>query len=1106
MTELEKITQTIAALEAQRALLGEAVVDTALLPLREKQAKLQAAADRQRKLASILFCDIVDSTKISEDLDPEDALSVMDGALSNFKAIVEQQQGRITRFMGDGLKAIFGLPAAREDDAERAVRAGLDILEAARAYADEVNACWGWGDFNVRVGINTGWVVTGGTGTEGANTVSGDAVNLAARMERHAPIGGLLISHETYCQVRGLFEVQMLPPLVVKGKVEPVQTYLVKKAKPRVFRLPTRGIEGIATRMIGREAELKQLGDAVQATWNGGGVQMVTVTGEAGLGKSRLLDEFRHWLELRPEKVRVFHGRANETMQQAPYGLLRDVFAFRFEIQDSDPPAVAREKLEQGVVGFMGPQGAEAAHFIGHLLGMDFSTSRFLRGILDDAQQVRDYAFLALARFFKRVARDPGWVGAVLILDDLHWADESSLDVLTYLQQECQAAAFLILCLARPILFERRPTWGTAGLRLDLAPLSEQAAALLVGEILQKLPVVPPALSELVVGGAEGNPFYIEELIKMLIDKHIIIPTATHWQALPERLTEVQVPPTLTGVLQARLDSLTPSERETLQRAAIIGRVFWAEAVSFLSLPLPNTEAQPAVATTVAALATLLSKELIFQRETSTFAGTREYIFKHTLLRDVTYKTVLKQQRLGYHAQAAAWLVARSQGRAEEYAALIAEHYEQAGDLAQAAVWYGRAGDQARAGCVMDVAIRHYEKAVRFYQHAALAQPQLLLKWYAGWGEALHFRARYTEAVAAYIAMQAAAEEAGEPIAQAQAWLEISFVQNKQGQYRASLVSAERARVLVQMEPEAVLERVKAIFRKGWACFRLGDRARALAFGEEALALCETLGEALDVQRQRARILNLLGGVYQLLGRIDQTEQCQEQALALWRSLGAKRLVSTLLNNLGESARWRGDYAQAATRYQEALAIAREIGNRDGERVFLSNLCGARVGLGQYAEAAADLQAVIAQVGRTDWWLLSETYRFLAEAHLGLGQLAEALAAAQQALVLADETGNKEFLGAAWHVLGKVGCLTANFYVQLPHRAEITEPQFCFAESIRIFTETGVMVERARTLRDWARYALAQGDNAAGQHMWTEARDMFVRLRLPLELARMEQV
>jgi class 3 adenylate cyclase len=537
----------------------------------------------ERRMVTILFCDVKGSTAMAERLDPEDVMEIMDGAFDVLIEPIVRYEGTVARLMGDAVLAFFGAPLAHEDDPERACRAALEIVEGARAYGERLERERGIEGFDVRVGINTGLVVVGEIGSDlrVEYTGMGDAINLAARMEQNAPPGGILITHDTYRHVRGVFDVLRQEPLEVKGKRDAVQTYLVQRAKPRAFRKGVRGVEGIETRMIGRRAELTRLQEAFYTAIEDCELQMVTVVGDAGVGKSRLLYEFDNWAELLPETFYFFKGRALQEMQGLPYALIRSVFAFRFQIEDTDSLEVVREKLERGASAAFG-DGEESrmrAHVIGHLVGFELGESPHLEGELDDPKQIRDRALTYLADYFKALASQ----NAVLILlEDIHWADDSSLDALNHLALALVDQPLMIACAARPGLFERRPHWGEGQAfhrRLGLEPLTKRNTRRLLGEILQKVDQVPETLSELVVAGAEGNPFFVEELVKMLVEDGVIVKGEGRWRVEPLRLREVRVPPTLRGLLQARLDRLPTEQRDVLQQASVVGRLFWDGAL-----------------------------------------------------------------------------------------------------------------------------------------------------------------------------------------------------------------------------------------------------------------------------------------------------------------------------------------------------------------------------------------------------------------------------------------------------------------------------------------------------------------------------------------------
>ena len=738
--------QAVATLEAQRTILGDAVVDASIAALREKLAALEPAptAD-QRKQVTVLFADVSGFTAMSETMDAEDVTEIMNALWERLDKAITDYGGQIDKHMGDSVMAIWGAETAREDDPERAIHAALAMQKEVRSWKLEVSPISNFQPFDraqgrppisnlqIRIGINTGPVLLGEVGTTGEYTAVGDTVNTASRLEQAAPVGGILISHDTYRHVRGVFTVQLLDPIRVKGKAEPLQVYVVQRAKPRAFRVGWRGVEGVETRMIGREGELKLLQDALYTAIEDSERQMVTISGAAGVGKSRLLYEFESWMELLPQDVYYFKGRASPEMQNVPYALIRDLFAFRFQIQDSDRAQVVREKMKGGIgeapgetrpePGRRDQQGQMRAHFIGQLLGFDFSHSPHLHGVQDDAQQLRDRALMYLSDYFKAMAAQ---LPTVILLEDVHWADDSSLDVLNHLALTTPNQRLLFVCLARPTLFERRPHWGegqTFHTHLELRPLSKRDSRRLVEEILQRVEQVPAALRELVVSGAEGNPFYVEELIKMLIEDRVILTEAERWQVEPIRLTTVRVPATLTGVLQARLDSLPPAERTTVQQASVVGRTFWDSVVARIGQSAGGAAGQEVPA----ALSALRGKEMIFQRETSAFAETREYIFKHAILREVTYESVLKRLRRVYHGLVADWLMEQGGERAGEYTGLIAEHLELAGQREKAVIYLRRAGEQAVAKFSNAEAVRYLDRALALTPESDHAERYTLL-------------------------------------------------------------------------------------------------------------------------------------------------------------------------------------------------------------------------------------------------------------------------------------------------------------------------------------------------------------------------------------------
>ena len=1088
-------------------------------PVEASRAPAQKEAtvsSTERKQVTVLFADFSGFTSFAHKRDAEDVRDFMSSVWAKLDGIIAAHGGSTEKHIGDAVMAVFGAKQAREEDPVQAVRAALDMQAAVKHFSTGVTAS----PLQMRIGVHTGLAVVGPLGGQGEFTVTGDTVNLASRLQASAPIGGVLVSHDTYRHIHGVFDVQTLAPFEVRGRPEPVQGYVILRPKPRAlalqFRGMFRGIEGVQSEMVGRQSELNFLQAALQGVIAKNDSQVVTLVGEAGIGKSCLLSQFQEWVELLPETIRIFYGRASRQAEGLPFALMRDVFANRFEIQDSDSASVAREKLERGVVELLGARDELVhSHFIGQLLGLDFASSPWLREILNDPGQIRHRAFQSFAHFFRAVTQGdvPAFAespvkGAILYMEDIHWSDEGSLDLLAHLASACRGAPLLIVCLARPTLFEHRPRWCEElpnSKRLELQPLSRPESLALVESLLRRAPQIPQALRELIIGGAEGIPFYIEEIIKMLIDQKVIVPGPEQWRIEPEGLASARVPPTLMGVLQARLDSLQPIERLVLQRAAVVGRTFWDTAVEHLSQSAEQGRAVEPIlprAEIMAALTALRRKELVVRRESSAFSDTVEYTFKHELLRNVAYESLLRKSRRTYHGRLAAWLIEHSRERTNEVAALVASHFEQAGLETDAAEWFGRSGQQARTAYAPATAIDYFQKALSLLPASPDARWGMKrMEWLSGLAEVLGAQARFNEALEVCNQFRALAEAQGDAVMQARAFNSLAFLYERLGRNRASIECAEQAEALAGAAGlPGRPERIRALLLKGWAFYRLSDAAAVLTIGEQARTLCQEFGNSAGL----ATSLKLLGVANLQLGHFAEADRFFERGLAIYEEVGDRRNSAAMLSNLGESARSREDYSRAEQLYEKALAAVRQIGQRESEAIYLSNLSAARLGLRKFEQVEAGVREALALVAGSNFCALAESYAFLSEACLGQGKVDEALDAAERALRLARESENDLDLGIAWRTLGQVLAAWKNGIVANSDRRfnspsfdpakSRPEPDDCFFESHRTFKRINAEGEAARTLRLWAEHDLQNGRADEGNKKLQEAEAVFRRL------------
>ncbi len=1054
---------------------------------------------QQRKQVTVLFINVDSLSAIAQQIGSS---SVSNDCWHRLDQVIRQNGGQANRPISDNTIAVFGAPTAHEDDPERAVQAALEMHQALADFNDghQLDDA-----IEMRIGISTGLVLYDTIGLDGGFMAIGETINVAGGLIRFMPDEPIVVDRSTYRHIRGVFDAITLPKVEIPGRERPIEAYRITQEKPRVFFINSWEIEGVEPRLVGREKEIEQLQKTMQLTLATRQARAITLSGEAGVGKSRLLDEFDTWIELIPQEIYYFKGHARPDMQSVPYGLIRDVLAFRFQIQDSDSPSQVRLKLKQGMTEFLGETGVEAAHFIGQLLGYDFSHSPYLQGVLEDSRQFRSRAFYNMLQFFLQAAVSDE--GALLLLEDLQWADDDSLDLIEYLITTLRHAPFLTLATTRPTLFATRPLWGKnipAHALLELPLLSHEAAQELVADILQKVSDLPPELPRLIAERSEGNPFYIEELVKMLIDDEVIIVSDRGWQVATERLADVRIPETLTAVLQASLDSLTDEERETMQRAAALGQVFWDEALLFMADERRLTDPEGMRQVTADTLQRLRSKGLIVRHKETSFANTEEYSFKHTMLHRATAESTLLRMRRIYHSRAAEWLIAQRGERAAEYAATIAEHYQMAENKGKTADWFNRAGHQARDAHAFRQALNYFQSALQELSDLPETNPEQWISLYGGLADMLRRQTHYQEALIYFQQMVSEAEQVGDTRAQAKGWDGIARVYDELARYQEASDAAERYYELVSASEELTeadqVAQADALSRRAWVQVRMGHIDEALSLAERSL----TISNKLNARSQRAFSLNTMGTAYQVLGLFDQADKCRQDALVDYRALGNRSREAAMLSNIGEVARLQGDYQKAVSQYHRALNITEEVGDRNNQMSYLSNRGGARVGLGEFELALADLQEVIHSVG-DDWFALSEAHRFMAEAYLGLGQVSKALTTIEKAMNLGHEAGDSEDMGGAWYVMGLIAETTGEpISVTIAGQPGEFEPEVCFAESLRTFTEVGMERERAWTLREWARYERNRGNEDRSQEMWQEARDIFYRRGIALQVEQMD--
>jgi class 3 adenylate cyclase/predicted ATPase len=1094
---IEELERSIAALEAQRELLGDAVVP-ALAALRAQLGAISAdmsGTEDQRKHITVLFADVKGFTNMSERMDPEDVAGVMNSLWANIDRVITDNGGRVDKHIGDAVMALFGAPVAREDDPERAVKTALTMQETFQTVVDGHGP--EFAGLQMRIGVNTGLAMLGNVGSNDEYTAIGHTVNLASRLEGLAPAGGVLISQSTMNQVVGLFNVEATEPLTVKGVDGPVQAFLAKSVKPRSFRVGPREVAGIQTRMVGRDKEMASLRSLLPGSPSEppGPVNLVTIIGGPGVGKSRLVYEYFNHLEANPHQVWLFRGRAVESSRDSAFAVLRSIVSDRFLIADSDSPELAKEKLEVGLAEHIDEEAANAAPFLGHLIGLDYADHPAVSGLLSEPKVIRDKGYRALSNF---LLAGSAMRYLVFLIEDIHWADQESLDLLEYLSLELAGIPAVLLCTARPDLLQNRPSWtrDRAGcLVIRLEPLDEQAVGRLIDDVLQKFAAAPPELKDLITERAEGNPFFLEELVKMLIDEGVIDVSGNDWEVRLDALSQTTIPGTLTGVLQARLDALPKGERQVLQRSSVIGRVFWAQAADQLAAA---TAVSGAAESMDSVAPSLKQHELAYERHPSAFGFTREYVFKHAILHDVTYESVVKKMRRIYHREVAAWLIEASGDRQLEFAGQIAEHYDRAGEIDEAVDWLIKAGDRAKLTHAPDAAARAYRRAIEIAgEHSSSRLTEQRLAALGGLGKVLTMQARYEDAIHTYTRMRTNATDGNDDLAVARAEHGIATAETHRRRPREARESAIRSRQAAR-RAGAREEEAKALFIEAWSSIRLGAFEEGVRLATEVLEISREVAE----KAQLAEALNLQGVISASTGSYDQAIADFTEAASIYKAAGNDERLMPILNNLGVIAELRGDHEDAEQKYSDALAMAQETADRDAELVYMSNLGGTLVALDRPGEAESRLRTVIEMAPESS--LLSETYQFLSESLAAQGRFDEAKEAGMISLDLAITSESPDDIAGAWRVLGKLASsLGAPLELPVGPGGDY-DAAALFAKSLEVSESVESDADRAKVLAAWAIHDLKRGNRDESARRWAEAREILTGLGADNEIERVE--
>ncbi|TAH48094.1 MAG: hypothetical protein EYC68_22330 [Chloroflexota bacterium] len=886
-----------------------------LVPKQFAERLLQSRTGRvegERRIVTILFCDVKGSTALGEERDPEEILEIMNGAFDFLIEPVYRYEGTLARLMGDAILAFFGAPIAHEDDPERACLAALAMQEKIAEYGKELKRTRGIENFAVRVGINTGLVVVGEVGSDlrVEYTAMGDAINLASRMEQSAEPGTIVIAENTARLARHAIELESLGARQVKGKAEPVNAYRVVGVKTE--RESTRGIVGLTSPLVGRADELNLLQARMNDVVNGHG-QIVAVIGEAGLGKSRLIAELhKSFAPIENQKSEIINlkwveARSLSYETQTPYAPFVDLFNHLFDIRVEDADVVAYEKIKTKLNELVGAQADELAPFMATLLGIALSG--------EDLERVR---YLMPPFLRGRIMQAVGQVlGAlamqqptVLVFEDLHWTDATSLEMLSMLLPLAENAPLMFLFLLRPnktdpawnFIESARASLASHFSSLELQPLTENASRELVANLLE-IEDLPESVRALILQKAEGNPFYVEEVIRSLLDQKLVVRDGERWRATRE-ISNIAIPDTLAGVITARLDKLDEEAKRTAQTASVLGREFEYAPLSDLSDASPTLEPS---------LDTLQARELVRPRRD---AALRAYLFKHALTQETAYNSMLMAKRRALHKRAAAYLVEHERERVND----IARHWLDAQENERALPYLLDAGDRAARAYATTEAIAYYERAQEIAKQ--VDDVAALRRAYEGLGNALGFTIELPRAVSVFQEML----EVGK--AHDDALMQISALNKQANILSLRMGQIEQAEpLLLQAEELARAYQDKVGLGEMFVIrcqISLGtaDFDTAMHYMGDAVQV----GKDLDVKEQILWGLAHLASTYAFMLRFEDAEQVAAEGLTMARELDNREFYADIKTTESILLWRRGNLDAAIQAGQEAANVGERIG------------------------------------------------------------------------------------------------------------------------------------------------------------------------------------
>lgn len=1057
---------------------------------RFRKAGLEAAGERRK--VTILFADLTDYTSLSKKLDAEDLYNLIQQYIRLLMESVYRYEGMVDKILGDGIMALFGAPISHENDTERALRAALDMQSALRRLNWELKSQQNI-KLQMHIGINSGMVVAGGIGMDNQldYTVIGDIVNITKRLGDAAPADTIFVSKNVYRQSQKLFNYEKLPPLSLKGTQELTAAYQLKGPKTRPETL--RGIKGMHSPLIGRQAELERFRRSAEAVIQKQRGGLVLIEGEAGIGKSRLVSEFKH--HLGKTTWRILEGRSLTYRRSIPYWIILELLKGYYEITSTQSNAEIRARLtRQTALVLDEEQSKDILPYLEHLFSLPPSNEmkatriNYLKG-----EQLRQQIFLSVKDLLiAESKRQP----ILLIFEDLHWADDASLQLIQFLLNTLKKYPILICGISRifdegalaELAEQAAVQLDTQFTKIEVPHLTKDQSKKLLSELISNSDL-PTHIEQQIIQRSSGIPFFLEELLRMLIDDQLIAQKNGKWEIIGE-IEAIGLPTTLESLALARFDRLMPEEHRVLQVASVIGREF---DILLLTDVLENVSKQKAET-----ILPVLSQRGFIEKKPKSKG--RSYIFRHTIASDAIYKTLLRKERKRLHAKISESIEKLHADRIDEYIELLAHHYSWSEKLDRALHYMILAGQKATRENVKTQAQKHYLQALELLpsvEHSSFQEFQIQ----TGLANTSLFSGKYQKAREYYHKSLAILKRASQEIANAEAekvkiHRKIGVTFERQGDFQQALSSLNKAQdISSKLEVEEILREQAQIQNDiGWLHFRQGELEEAEIYLRNALNLVEETPH-YDVI---ASILNRLGGIYYQKDDLEQASKHVSKSLILREEIGDTAEVARSYNNLGLLNWKQGNWDQALENFERSVEFNESLGDVEAILLLHTNIGLLETDRGNLQKAFTSLNKSLDGAKRIGHRFIE----FIASLHLSRYYLAEnqwkkSLAHSVKSAEICEEIGAQEHLpdvywcqGAAWLKQGNLEKAEQHGKKALI-RLEETDP-----------AQESPSTEKARVLRLLGKIELRKGNLKQAKEYLEKSAQQSSLLENQLELGR----